>query len=179
MALSDEAQARAFSQALGHIAAERAADAARGRSGAGIGVSRITRAIYEGVTPEFRGAYSSYAAVVRRAVAAEMLGRDMSGNGAYQPRLADIPIVPTLFDNTRRFHYQVVTEYAGTGTRTVSVRGWVVSDRRLTGDEVAAQVVSRLDYTVSGSGTNRRAVRTLPAGAVPLGTTILAVTRVD
>lgn len=178
VALTPEQQARAFSQALGYVQRERQRDLDRGAGRVGIGVSAITRDLYAANKDTPGANFSSYAAVVRRAVDAENLAYTMGENSQYAPTVADIPEVPTLYEHTERFRYRVVVTHSTLGGPQHNVIGEVRSDRRLNADEVIQAVNDRIDYGDSPVLARRKPMVRLSPDSQIHTIDIIAVTRI-
>lgn len=177
MAISAEAQARAFNQALGMVAQERAAERARGRAPPGVGVSAIARRLYDNNRTVTGANYSSYAAVARRAAQAVLLAETMAGSPEYAATRAATPEVATLYPGADRYRYHVVVVHEDAGGRERRVRGEVTSQVPLSAREIEERVADRVDYYDSPVRANRSNAIRLPAGAEILRVEILAATR--
>jgi hypothetical protein len=178
VALSSEYIARAFSQALGHIGNSRANLARQGRPNDAINVQNLARRLYNANRNVPGANHSSYAAVARRAVAAEALAREMSANPAYAPGRTLIPQVDTLYPDQERYRYHVAVTYTGRGGNEAVARGEVLSDKPLSGAEIEAQVRQRIDYSESVGRSTKSALARVGPGRSVVDVVILAATRI-
>jgi hypothetical protein len=177
VALSETYVAHAFNQALGYVAQSRARLIAQGRPNDPINAANMASKLYQNNKQVPGASYSSYAAVARRAIAAEALAREMGDNPQYAPQRAALPQVPTLSTSDARYRYYVVISYEGANGAHGNTRAEVVSETPLSAEQIREHVEDRIDTSESRGRASKSALARTGAGREVVSVSIIAATR--